>query len=147
MAGRGPLVVLWLGALVFVGFGVWGLVSPYGLLDAVGLSPVEAGAVAETRATYGGLIGSIGVALVVFAVRRPWNLPGLVLATLTFGGLCGGRLIGMWREGAWPPVQVGAASAEAVATVLAAVAWWAAARAAARAAGEPDEADRPTTAG
>lgn len=129
MPGRGPVLVLWLDALVFLGFAGWGIVSPYSVLDVVGFTPMEAGAIAETRAMYGGLMAGMGAALVLCAVRREWTVPGLAVTTLAFAGLAGGRVTGMVLEHAWPEVQVWTLTAEVVAAVGNLAAWGVAGRA------------------
>lgn len=114
-------VVLWLFALVYAGVGIWGLASPYSLLDAIGFAPVGPGAIVETRATYGGLMFGIAIPLAASAVHAPWRGLGLLMSLTTFLGFGGSRLLAMLGSGDWAPLQVQLMTFEFVCVLVSAV--------------------------
>jgi hypothetical protein len=94
-----PPAMLTVGGTILLGIGVFGLVSPQGILAPVGIHLDGASALNEIRASYGGMhVGVAGVILwgaAVPAMRR-W---ALLLMAAFMAGLAGGRLVGIAVDG------------------------------------------------
>lgn len=101
-APRAALLAL---AASFVAFGVAFLLSPAKLAELAGLSAPGKLGLIELRAFYGGLEIGLGVFLAVTAMRRDWQLPGLLAALLSLIGVVAARIYGMTVEG-WPGATV-----------------------------------------
>ena len=95
-------VVLWLGGLGFLGFGVAFLVQPLETLAAAGLSLRGDVAATEIRAFYGGLEIALG-ALLIAADLRGRRREGLILSLASYGGIGAARLLGIVLAGGASP--------------------------------------------
>jgi Domain of unknown function (DUF4345) len=79
-----------IGALVTMGMGCLGLLTPNLAAKLVRLGPTSPEGFAEFRATYGGLFVALGLAPLI------WPEPGLFLvAGLAWAGAAAGRLVSM----------------------------------------------------
>lgn len=96
---RAPLYVLRLTAIVFLSFGLWGLLSPLSLLGTVGVELPVPSAVAEMRGFYGGL--EIGIALFLLYSSRAarYAETAALMPALGLSGLVIGRLVGVLVDG------------------------------------------------
>lgn len=94
-AGR---VFLGITALLWLGLGLWLLISPEALFGFVGLRAADPSGLVEIRAFYGGLELSLGVILAVPALRGEQVRPAIFVATATLLGLGLGRVIGIILE-------------------------------------------------
>jgi len=100
-----PRAVLLALAAGFVAFGVAFLLSPAKLGALADLSTTSKLGLIELRAFYGGIEIGLGVFLAVTAMRREWQLPGLLCALLALLGVSAARIYGMTVEG-WPGPMV-----------------------------------------
>lgn len=84
-------IVLWLGGLGFLGFGVAFLVAPVELIAQAGVAVSGEAAATELRAFYGGLEIALGL-LLIGADLRGRRLEGLILSLAAYGGIGSVRL-------------------------------------------------------
>lgn len=87
-------LVLWLGGLAFLGFGVAFLLAPLQTLAGAGVTASGAVAATELRAFYGGLEVALG-ALLIAADLRGRRREGLILNLASYGGIGAARLLGL----------------------------------------------------
>lgn len=91
--------VLWLGALMFVPFGLWVLYDPTAL-SAISERPMPTPtAMTDSRAVDGGLVLGLGLLFVACAVDPTKARTGLLTMFLTFGGAFLGRCVGVMLDG------------------------------------------------
>lgn len=90
------VILLWINGLGFIGFGLLGLVSPEITVNLIGLNLRGADAKIEIFAQYGGLFIAIGGFGLWGALRDSMRRSSLVLMLMVYGGLGGGRLIGLF---------------------------------------------------
>lgn len=95
-------VVLWVGGLGFIGFGLAFLVAPLATMALAGIELDGALAATELRAFYGGLEVALG-ALLIGADLAARRRPGLLLAMASYGGIGIARLLGIVLEGEATP--------------------------------------------
>lgn len=116
-------IMLYVGALTFLVFGLWLLVNPAGLA-ATGL-PVEPGSLwrVEIRAFYGGLEIGFGTFLLLCARRPGWALPGLTAAALVLCGAGLARAAGLVLDHRADTSMLAAVAAELGGAVLSAAAY------------------------
>lgn len=117
-----PHILLLTAGGIFAAYGLACLLNPDLVARAAGLALIESSAVIEVQATYGGLQTMIGVVLVVFSIRREYQLQGLLLMIALIGGLAVGRSIGVAMHGLADAYTVLALLFEWTLTLLAAVA-------------------------
>ncbi len=104
-ASGAPRVVLLALAAGYMAFGVAALLAPQKLAALSDLGTVSKLGLIELRAFYGGIEIGLGVFLAVTAMRKEWQLPGLLAALLTLLGIASARVYGMTVEG-WPGISV-----------------------------------------
>jgi hypothetical protein len=85
--------ILWTSALLFVGYGLVGLVSPGIPAGFAGLEITTGDAFAEVGAMYGGLQTGLGLFCALAALRSEYYRAGLMLLVLGIGSLALARLI------------------------------------------------------
>ncbi|MBI3200817.1 MAG: DUF4345 domain-containing protein [Myxococcales bacterium] len=100
-----PRVVLLALAAGFIAFGVAFLLAPQKLAAYADVSTTSRLGLVELRAFYGGVQLGLGVFLAVTAMRREWQLPGLLCALLSLLGVFGARIYALTAEG-WPGAMV-----------------------------------------
>jgi hypothetical protein len=100
-----PRAVLLALSAAFVALGVAFLLAPAKLAAHAGVTTSGKLGLVELRAFYGGIQIGLGVFLAVAAMRREWQLPGLLCALLSLLGVAGARIYGMTVEG-WPGAMV-----------------------------------------
>ncbi|MBK7580510.1 MAG: DUF4345 family protein [Myxococcales bacterium] len=100
-----PRAVLLGLAAGYVAVGVAFLLAPAKLAAFADLSTTSKLGLIELRAFYGGIEIGLGVFLAVTAMRKDWQLPGLLAALLSLLGIVAARIYGMTVEG-WPGVTV-----------------------------------------
>jgi len=90
-----------LSGLVFLFFGVMGLLNPLWVMDFVGYSKQGVGPLilGEVRAIYGGLFAAMGLFTLVAAASPGRNRGALLLVGLLWLGVCAGRLAGAYLDG------------------------------------------------
>jgi hypothetical protein len=79
--------VLWLSAIMFIGYGLACLLSPALPAGYAGLIISNGDALAEMGAMYGGLQTGFGAFCLLGALRTEYYRPALVLLLLCIGGL------------------------------------------------------------
>ena len=98
-----PRIVAGIVGAITVAMGLYGLASPAGVLDFVGLSPAvptePALAYGEVRAIYGGLFVVLGAFTLWGAIDPPGKRSALLMAGLIWLGICAGRLLGVSIDG------------------------------------------------
>ena len=87
--------ILWTSALVLVGYGLVGLVSPNIPVGFAGLEISTGDAFAEVGAMYGGLQTGLGLFCTLAALRSEYYQAGLMLLVLAIGSLALARLISL----------------------------------------------------
>ena len=87
-------IVLWLGGLAFLGFGLVFLVEPVETLAKAGVQATGVAAATELRAFYGGLEVALG-GLLIAADLRGRRRDGLVLSLASYGGIGAARALGL----------------------------------------------------
>ena len=90
-------------AASFIAFGVAFLLAPQKLAAYADLSTTSRLGLVELRAFYGGVQIGLGVFLAVAAMRREWQLPGLLCALLSLLGVFGARIYALTAEGCPAP--------------------------------------------
>lgn len=91
-------LVLWIGGLAFVGFGIAFVLAPLETMALAGIELQGALAATELRAFYGGLEIGLGL-LMIAADLGGMRRPGLLLAMASYGGIGLARLFGIVLEG------------------------------------------------
>lgn len=98
--------VVWLNALVFLLFGLAASIAPASIslltLDAAPASPA---ALIDTRATYGGMMMAVGVALAMMARDRELIRMGLLSVIALMGLMALTRSIGIVVDGSATPMM------------------------------------------
>lgn len=93
-------LLLWVGGLGFLGFGIAFLFAPLALYGAIGLPLSGALATTELMAFYGGLEVALGALVLACAVVPRRVRDGLVLMGTCYGGIGTARAAGMLLTGA-----------------------------------------------
>jgi hypothetical protein len=90
-----------LAGIVFLGFGIMGLINPLWLMDLVGYSTAAATplVLGEVRAIYGGIFTVLGLFTLIAAANPGGNRGALLLVGLLWLGICGGRIAGAYLDG------------------------------------------------
>jgi Domain of unknown function (DUF4345) len=88
-------VVLWLGGISLLGFGLAFLFDPLATMAMAGIALSGPIAATELRAFYGGLEVALGGLLIACALKPDWGRPGLLLSLVVFSGIGLGRALGL----------------------------------------------------
>jgi hypothetical protein len=127
MTARGPTsdtttrVVLFANALVWLPYGLLGLLRPSTLADVAALGLASPTAIVEVQAMYGGLEIAIGV-LALWGALRPRSADAAIWSLLVLScGLVGGRALGLITSGDRSGYNLGALAFEL--TGAASAAW------------------------
>ena len=96
-----PVVLLWVIAALFAGFGFGFAVAPKFFADFFipGAAPTVPSAVIDMRATYGGVAFGIGLFFGVAATRPQWLRPALVASLLVDSSIGAARAVGIVADG------------------------------------------------
>ncbi len=92
-------VLLAVQALLLVGFGVAYFVRPHEMANLSGMLLMEAAAITDVRAYYGGLQIGLGLWLGLALLRRELVRPALMLLVMLYSALLLGRLGGLVLDG------------------------------------------------
>jgi|GEM_PF-1066003 len=125
--GRALAVGGLLGAMVWLGVGLAGLLEPAWLLGQAGIELRGVDAHNEARAIYGGLMLALGGVQAALALRDGWRRIGIALWTVLLAGLVTGRLWSLIVDG-WPAGVARLLLAVEVAGLLMGAVLWAASR-------------------
>jgi hypothetical protein len=98
---RFAVILLWITAALFVGFGVGFVAAPRELAEFItGGAPSIPSARIDMRATYGGVALGMGLFFGLCAARPAWVRPGLVGSLLVVASIAGARVVGVVVDGA-----------------------------------------------
>jgi hypothetical protein len=86
--------------VLYLGYGLWVLLSPATSLSHLGVDLTVVNAMSELRGSHGGLNVAIGLFLLWSAGTEDWFRPGLWLVFLMNVGYFGGRLVALLADGA-----------------------------------------------
>jgi hypothetical protein len=86
--------------VLYLGYGLWVLLSPATSLAHLGVDLTIVNAMSELRGGHGGLNVAIGLFLLWAAGAPEWFRPGLWLVFLVNVGYFGGRLVSLLGDGA-----------------------------------------------
>lgn len=78
---------------IFVASGLFAVIDPHTVGQAMGIAPVDASGVTEIRATYGGLVAGIGLLLICGVRSRRLAFAGLACTVFGVGALALTRLL------------------------------------------------------
>ncbi|MEJ2514438.1 MAG: DUF4345 domain-containing protein [Gammaproteobacteria bacterium] len=92
---------LFLCGLLYLGFGLWVLLSPEGGLAYLQTELNHVNALSDLRGSHGGLNVAVGLFLLYSATAPDWHRYGLLLVGLLNVGYLGGRLVALLADG--PP--------------------------------------------
>lgn len=119
------LIVLWLGGLGFLGFGVAFLVAPLSTMAMAGLQLSGDVAATELMAFYGGIELALGAVLIACALSAGRLHDGLRLSLIVYGSIAAARIAGMLSTGADSTFLRAALALEAGLAILSAIALFA----------------------
>lgn len=85
--------------LLYLGFGLWVLLSPEGGLAYLGTDLDHVNALSDLRGSHGGLNVAVGLFLLYAAGEARWHRNGLFLVGLMNAGYFGGRLVALAADG------------------------------------------------
>jgi hypothetical protein len=94
------LIVLWLGGLGFLAFGIAFLVAPLSTMAMAGLQLSGDLAATELMAFYGGIELALGAVLIACALSAGRLRDGLTLSLIVYGSIAAARIAGMLSTGA-----------------------------------------------
>ncbi len=114
----GRIVLLVMG-LLWIAFGVLGLIAPVMILGAVGLDIGTADALADARAMYGGSQIGLGVFFVYCSRAEGLERAGLIALALVAAGFGLARSFGIAVDGARGGITFFALTTEVIAVALA----------------------------
>jgi len=104
MAAWRLYLVVW--ALSFIGFGAAFIAYPADMSRLVSIVLIDATAVTDVRATYGGLEFGVGVFFLACAMRRDFVRIGLFCAACVLVGMGTARFVGLLLDGFWQPLEL-----------------------------------------
>jgi hypothetical protein len=85
--------------VLYLGYGLWVLLSPTTSLAYLGVDLGIVNAMSDLRGSHGGLNVALGLFLLWAAGNRTWFLSGLWLVFLMNIGFFGGRLVALLEDG------------------------------------------------
>ncbi|HUG97837.1 MAG TPA: DUF4345 family protein [Gammaproteobacteria bacterium] len=85
--------------VLYLGYGLWVLLSPSTSLAYLGVDPGLVNAMSDLHGSHGGLNTAIGLFLLWAAGRDPWFLYGLWLVFLMNIGYFSGRVVALLADG------------------------------------------------
>jgi hypothetical protein len=105
--------------LLYLGFGLWVLLSPEGGLAYLETDLVHVNALSDLRGSHGGLNVAVGLFLIYSAGEAAWHRYGLLLVGLLNLGYFGGRLVALVSDGMPEGIVPAVMALECALTVLA----------------------------
>lgn len=85
--------------LLYLGFGLWVLLSPQGGLAYLGADLDHVNALSDLRGSHGGLNVAVGLFFLYAAGTPGWHRSGLLLVGLMNLGYFGGRVVALVADG------------------------------------------------
>lgn len=80
-------IFLILTGVLFMGFGVYYMITPQVLAEMAGVTATNATGIVELRAMYGGLQIAVGVLSLLAAFSAVWQRVGLLAVLIVYAGL------------------------------------------------------------
>ncbi|MEJ0025374.1 MAG: DUF4345 family protein [Rhizomicrobium sp.] len=93
-------------ALVFVAFGLWGLLAPRNMVGSLGIAFTAPSGVTAIRATYGGFLIGSGLLFGLAAWDPRMHGFGLAALGIVVGAILASRLFGMVVDGGRAAIQL-----------------------------------------
>lgn len=90
---------LYLCGVLYLGYGLWVLLSPSTSLAYLGVDPAAVNAMSDLHGSHGGLNVAVGLFLLWSAGSQDWFRYGLWLVFLLNVGFLGGRLVALISDG------------------------------------------------
>jgi Domain of unknown function (DUF4345) len=109
---------LGLTAIVFVAFGLWGLLAPANMIANVGLAFTNGGGAVAIRGMYGGFLIGAGLLFGISAFRPGMAHFGLIALAVIVGSILASRIFGMVAGYVFPAIQLSYALIEATSFVV-----------------------------
>lgn len=119
------LIVLWLGGLGFLAFGIAFLVAPLPTMAMAGVQLSGDVAATELMAFYGGIELALGAILIACALSADRWRDGLKLSLIVYGSIAAARIAGMLSTGADTTFLRAALALEAGLAIMSAIALFA----------------------
>lgn len=120
-----PKGVLWAVGIILVAYGVGVLVNPVQMIGGSGVQLPTPNAVADGRATYGGLILGLGAFFIFSALDNARVRAGLWAEVFTLGGFAVGRTLAVIIDsGAATSQMFGLIAFETILTLLGVIGLW-----------------------
>lgn len=96
------IAVIWvfINAIFYVGLGLYTIAWPQELASTISFSLNSPGAIAELKASYGGLMFILGVMMILLYLKQPIT-HSIAFIALLYLGFGVGRLIGIFGERAY----------------------------------------------
>ena len=105
-------------AIVFVAFGLWGLLAPGNMIANVGLAFTDPGGAVAIRGMYGGFLIGSGLLFGYAALNPPMARFGLIALAIIVGSILASRVFGMVIGKTYPSIQLTYAMIEVTSFVL-----------------------------
>ncbi len=112
---------LWATAIVFISFGLWGLLAPANMIANVGLALTAPGGLVAIRGMYGGFLIGAGLLFAYSAAVSGMNRFGLVSIAIIVGSILASRVFGMVFGRTFPEIQLIYAALESTSFILTAL--------------------------
>ena len=105
-------------ALVFIAFGLWGLLDPAGMVANLGLQITDPSGATAIRAIYGGFLIGLGAFILFCAAHPDRRRTGLFALLIIVSTILATRLLG-WKLDAFPTsLQAAYAGIEAFSVIV-----------------------------
>jgi hypothetical protein len=109
---------LLLQGVMWLGYGIYCLLTPQALAGLAGITATSATAIVELRAMYGGLQSAIGVLALLAGSAASWRREGLVALLFVYSGLALARLASAAATGEFSSYVIGALAFEAPSALI-----------------------------
>lgn len=93
-------------ALVFIGFGLWGLLDPSGMVTNLGLEISDPSGATAIRAMYGGFLIGLGLFVLYCAQDKGRRRTGLVTLLIVVSTILTTRIVGAVVDGGELGIQI-----------------------------------------
>jgi hypothetical protein len=104
-------------ALVFVAFGLWGLLKPGNMVGNLGLALTSGAGATAIRAMYGGFLIGAGILFGYSAIAPGMDRFGLIALGTIVGAILAARVFGMIVDNAFVPIQITYAGIEVISSI------------------------------
>ena len=105
-------------ALVFIAFGAWGLLDPYGMVANLGLEIRDPAGATAIRAIYGGFLIGLGAFVLFCAANPARRRTGLTALLIIVSTILSARMFGWIIDGKPSSIQAAYAGIEVFSVVV-----------------------------